>query len=170
MKYTLMTLIAFIIITGCSGSITTNKIADSAADLKAQGLRYFLPKRVEISVYQVTLKDPLPDKPPRHRIDRVGDVIVDTINDPHELWQVNYQGALFANQGVTLTLNEKGAVKSIGLTSQAGSTPVALGTLQAVQTGLETQAKREQAKIDELNRRTNLIKAKQDLEKALGDK
>jgi hypothetical protein len=167
MRYTLITVIAFVTVTGCSGSITTSRIADGA-DAGAKGLRYFLPQRVEISVYQVTLPASISDQAAmKHRIDRIGDVIVDTINDPQELWQVTYQGALFANQGVTLTLNDKGAVKSIGLASQTGSTPVALGALQAAQTALDTRTKLEQAKIDELNRKTNLINAKKDLEAAL---
>jgi uncharacterized protein YcfL len=166
-KYKLMAIIALVILTGCSGSIATSKIADDAADAKAKGLRYFLPQRVEISAYQVTMPEKVqPAAKMIHRIDRIGDVVVDTINDPQELWQVTYQGALFANQGVTLNMNDKGAVKSIGLTGQGG-TPAALGALQAVQTALGIPAKNEQAKIDELNRQTNLIKAKNDLEKAL---
>lgn len=175
MKFAVMIVIGFVLITGCSGSITTTRIADSAADSKAQGLRYFLPQRVEISVYQVTAPKDLQGNPQmKHRIDRIGDVITDTINDPEALWQVTYRGALFASQGVTLSLNDKGAVKTIGLTSQTGNTPIALGALQGIQKGLETQASfektREQTKIDELNRQTNLIKAKHDLEKALSGK
>jgi hypothetical protein len=175
MKLIIMALIVFVTITGCSGSIGTSRIADGTADAKAQGLRYFLPQRVEVHVYQVTLPETLdPNAPMKHRIDRIGDIITDTINDPEALWQVTYRGALFANQSVTLTLNDKGAVKTIGLESKTGSTPVAVGALQAVQKGLETQGSfektREQARIDDLNRQTNLIKAKQNLENALAGK
>jgi hypothetical protein len=176
MKSTSRTLILFIFISmtiaGCSGTIKTSRIADSAADKNAEGLRYFLPQRVEIHVYHVFLPETLPaDAPMKHRIERVGDVLTTTVNNPQELWQVTYRGALFANQGVTLGLNDNGAVKTIGLQSNSGNTPVALGALQAVQTGLQTggtfEKTREQARIDELTREANLITAQQALEKLL---
>jgi len=168
-------LIGLMVLAGCSGSIKTSRVPTAKADAEATGLRYFGSQRIELSVYHVTLPNSASAEPGlRHRIDRMGDVVIDTINDPEALWQVTYQGALFANQTVNLSLSEKGTVKSIGLTSASGSTPVAVGALQAVQKGLETQRDfdklREQARIDELNRQTNLIKAKQDLEKALGGK
>ena len=71
-------------------------------------------------------------------------------------------------------LGERGSVKSIGLTTAAGNTPPALGALQMIQRGLESQRDfdktRGQTRIDELNRQTNLIKAKQALEDALKPK
>jgi hypothetical protein len=85
------------------------------------------------------------------------------------LWEVMYQGALFSAQSVKLGLNDKGAVKEISLTSTGSASGV--GALQAVQKGVETARDLpktiEQQRIDELNRRTALIKARDDLEKAL---
>jgi hypothetical protein len=161
---------AMLLLTGCSAAIRTDKIASSEADQTATGLRYFRPERVEIRVYHVFLPESLPvGAEMKHRVDRIGDAQVDTINDTSSLWQVTYQGALFSSQNVKLGLNDKGAVKEIGLQSTGGAS--AVGALQAIQKGTETARDLpktvEQARIDELNRRTNLIKARQDLEKAL---
>jgi hypothetical protein len=171
MRTVWMALLALAVLAGCSGSISTARIKDDAADQKARGLRYLGSQRVEITVYRVTLRDSPKSGETIHRIERIGETVTDTIGDPAALWEVRYQGALFASQTVTVGIGEKGAVKTIGLTSQTGNTPPAVGAIQAIQKGLETQrdfAKtQEQARIDELNRQTALIKASKALDDAL---
>ena len=162
-------------LSACSGSITTAKIADAKADACAKGLRYFKTARVEVRLYRITIPEGVsPGSPLKHRIEIVGDTLSDALPDTGELWELEYHGALFANQTIDLAIGDKGGVKSIGLTSNSGNAPAVLGGLQAIQKGLETQAgfakTKEQARIDELTRQTNLIKAQNDLAKALGGK
>lgn len=167
-------LLAVTVIAGCSASIETKKVsvadddcnifkqAEETSQNDAKGLRYFKPVRVEVTLYRIM----------NNKINRIGDVITDVVSDKCQLWEVEYTGALFVNENLVLALSDKGAVKSIGL-SNSGSTPAA-GTLQAIQKGLETQRDfdktRDQARIDELNREANLIKAADELRDLLPGK
>jgi hypothetical protein len=160
---------AVVAFVGCSGSIKMSKIpylkdektCTIAYKADPQGLRYFKPVRVEVNLYRINKN--------KTRIDRMGDVLYDVVPDEAQLWEITYNGALFVNDNLTMALNDKGSISSIGL-SNTGSTP-GIGAFQAIQKGLETQRDfdktREQARIDELTRQADLIKAEEELRKAL---
>jgi hypothetical protein len=116
---------------------------------------------VEVSLYRVNKE--------RTRIDRLGDLLYDVVPDRAQLWETRYRGALFVSDNLSIAVGEKGVISSIGL-NNAG-TNSAVGILHAIQKGVETQRDfdktREQAQIEELDRQTRLIKAEEELRKAL---
>jgi hypothetical protein len=144
----------------CSTSgITNRKVAN---DENARGLRYFPLQTAEIQVFRVFKEGENP------KYQRVGDVVVTQIPDTEQLSEVNYVGAVFGTREFTVKMSERGGVKEISLTS-VGSTGAGgvSAVRQLAESANEAETKRQQAKIDELNRELQLIKARKDLVDAL---
>ena len=164
--------IAAATLTACAPTFSTRPI-DARADETATGLRYMKSHRTEVRVYRVSLPNEVrdPAKPPPNTIERVGDAVVDSLADPSQLWVVDFKGAPFGNRTLTLSNGTNGTVSTLGVTSNSGDTSAGLGSLQAVQTLLQTERDysktKEQAKIDELTRQKNLIQALKDLQAAM---
>ena len=103
-------------------------------------------------------------------IERFGDVQNVTVPDKSALSEVIYSGAPFASQTVRLEINDNGTLKSVGLDS-GSSPPPGIGVLNSLNsvagTARDFGKTVQQAKLDEVQRRVNLIKAKNDLDALL---
>jgi len=163
MRITVMVCIG-ILVAACSGTMTTRPVMD---DTQARGLRYLQAENVAIQVYSIQSRaegDEL-------NVIRLGDVIITTIPDPNQLFEVTYQGALFTSQTFKADMSDKGTIKKLSLDAKGSASAGAITGFRTLgETARDFDKTRQQQQIDDLKRQTDLIKARKDLEDALSKK